>query len=229
MFKEFHTTVSTASCIEDIIVKAKERIVLVSPYLKHWPMLMERLVEADHRGVRIVIVYGKTELDAKQSRRLHELKNLSLYYYQDLHAKCYFNENTLVISSMNLHEYSQRTNREMSISVRYPDMVYKDAAAEVDSIVLAARLDHGHDLRRSTDQHGESVLVATPVGGKEGHCIRCGCAISRDKHKPFCGKCFWAWGQNEDVDCVEKYCHLCGARTPSKRYHPFCPKCMAKK
>ncbi len=37
-----------------------------------------------------------------------ELKNCKVYCFENLHTKCYLNENTAIITSMNLYDYSQR-------------------------------------------------------------------------------------------------------------------------
>lgn len=47
---DFLTTNGTTTCIEELITKAKSRIVLISPYLKWSQILFERLVEADRRS-----------------------------------------------------------------------------------------------------------------------------------------------------------------------------------
>ena len=38
---------------------------------------------------------GKDELDNKEKTALAELENVELYFFQNLHAKWYFNESTM--------------------------------------------------------------------------------------------------------------------------------------
>jgi hypothetical protein len=223
---DFLTTNGTTTCIEELITKAKNRIVLISPYLKWSQILFERLVEADRRGVKIVIVFGKEELRAEQRQRIDQLTNLSLYYYENLHAKCYFNELQLVVSSMNLHEFSERNNREMSVRVWAADRVYKDAVGEAESIIQAAHLDQGERARLAPEQRTARAKEAQINGGAGGHCIRCRKSIPRDKERPFCLECFTIWVGWENWDFEEKFCHECGSVADTSRRYPLCSDCL---
>jgi hypothetical protein len=138
---QFLTTSGTAHYIEDIIIRAKTELVLITPYLKLSRILFERLTEADAKGVKIKLVYGKSELRADEKKRLAALTHLELLYLENLHAKCYYNETTLIISSMNLYEFSEKNNREMGIALtlREDANCFADALAEANSILTAAR------------------------------------------------------------------------------------------
>ncbi len=173
-----------------------------------------------------LIVFGKVELGAEQRRRIEQLKNLSLYFYENLHAKCYFNELQLVISSMNLHEFSERNNREMSVRVWASDRVYKDAVAEAESIIQAAHLDQGEHVSVASAQRATRANEARTNGS--GHCIRCKKSIPRDKERPFCGECFTVWAGWENWDFEEKFCHACGDGADTSRRYPLCPDCFRK-
>jgi hypothetical protein len=138
---QFLTTAGTSHIIEDIIIKAKSELVLITPYLKLSRILFERLTDANHRGVRIQLVYGKSELQPSERQQLNALTNIELLFLSNLHAKCYFNESTLIVSSMNLYEFSEKNNREMGIVLTRRDDVdcFADALAEAHSIINAAR------------------------------------------------------------------------------------------
>lgn len=114
---EFLTTRGISHHIEDLIIKCKTKLVLVSPYLKLSQLFYQRLKDAATRGVRITIVYGKKELKPEEEGRLAELQNIQVYYFKDLHAKCYFNETKMVITSMNMYEFSEINNREMGVLI----------------------------------------------------------------------------------------------------------------
>ncbi|MCP4612411.1 MAG: hypothetical protein GY845_27250, partial [Planctomycetes bacterium] len=111
----FLTTSGISHHLEEIIKGAKSTLVLISPYLQMTPTLFERLKDADAKNIRIIIVYGKKQLKDDQVESLAQLKNLSLHYFQNLHAKCYFNETHMLITSMNMYEFSEKNNREMGI------------------------------------------------------------------------------------------------------------------
>ena len=61
---EFLTTQGTSYHIENIIKNAKNKLVLISPYLKLSKTFFERLKDADRRGVKITLVYGKKDLNS---------------------------------------------------------------------------------------------------------------------------------------------------------------------
>lgn len=96
--------------IEEIISEAKEFIVLVTPYLKITQSLMSRLVQTDENNVKIIILYGKNDITPELKESFRRLNNCNLYFLKALHAKCYYNESFGIISSLNLHEYSQVIN-----------------------------------------------------------------------------------------------------------------------
>src|SRR5690349_1416504 len=113
---EFLTTSGTAHHVENIIIDAKGNLTLVSPYLKLSKTLFERLKDASARGVKIKIVYGKDELKPNEKNSLAELK-CDLFFFENLHAKCYYNDHKMVITSMNMYEFSEKTNREMGVLI----------------------------------------------------------------------------------------------------------------
>jgi len=142
---EFLTTVETSSNIEKIIKKSNSDLTLVTPFLKLSKNIVERVIDAEDRGVKITLIYGKNELSITEKEKLHKLNNIEVYFYKDLHAKCYHNENTMIITSMNLYEFSERNNREMGILLnkRGDYKVFNDAIDEIKSIKHSAKLEKG--------------------------------------------------------------------------------------
>jgi hypothetical protein len=162
---EFLTTHGVAHHIEEIIRTAEHWLFLVSPFLQLSQPLYQRLQDADRRGVRTVIVYGKSELKAEETKRLQALKNLSVYYCANLHAKCYFNQNCMVISSMNMYEFSEKNNREMGILFRTTADadVARVALDEVLSILAASERKWGAEYDPTwlrLDAAGTAVTAA---------------------------------------------------------------------
>ena len=136
---EFLTTRNISSSITDIIRKADQEICLVCPYIRFADPVAERLWDADQEGKDILVVYGKEELRKDTREVLSGLDNLHLFYSENLHAKCYFSEHELVLTSMNLYEYSKMNNREMGVRADSGEEIYEDAVGEVKSIVRNAK------------------------------------------------------------------------------------------
>ncbi len=136
------STMGTSFNIEEVISKARKYIVIVTPYLKITPPILIRLMGADRRGVKILLVYGKSEISKEEQSKLKNFENLNLYFLDNLHAKCYLNESFGIMTSMNLYEYSQINNFELGLLFNFDDedniMVQEQLLQEIDLIFDSA-------------------------------------------------------------------------------------------
>lgn len=234
---KFLTRRGTAAQIESIINGAKEKLVLISPYTKIPEDLLQGIKHADERKVKIVVIYGKEEEPSsdrkKQLEQLRQLNNLSLYYHKNLHAKRFFNEESMVITSMNLYDYSAEHNKEMGILInRQSDVdIYFEASDEVERIIKSPETSNksvkSKNLRPANDQHVNVKLPAV----LSGHCIQCGTSIPLDIEPPYqayCYKCYEVWEKGYDYNQKEKLCHGCGKSAKTTIKYPFCPECYKK-
>jgi hypothetical protein len=132
-----------AERIEGMIREAEDTIILVSPYLKIPADMIVRLRQAGERAVRITIVYGKTDLNPKEIEKLRSIKGVGVLYVPNLHAKCYYNEHEMLVTSMNLHEYSAQNNHELGILFdRQTDVVeYRAVQRELEVMFEDAQQD----------------------------------------------------------------------------------------
>jgi len=154
---KFLTTAGATYHIEDIIQNATKSVTLITPYLKLSQTLAERLKDADKAGLKITLIFGKEELKSDQKAILLQLKNLEIFYLENLHAKCYYNEEYLVLSSMNLYETSQNKNREMGVlfNAQEDKEMYEAAIKEAISIKNSAstRKDIGKSIEKLKQEH----------------------------------------------------------------------------
>jgi hypothetical protein len=228
---QFLTTHGTAFHIENIIAQAKRRLVLVTPYLRLSRTFYERLRDAGGRGVRITLAYGKSELSAADQQALRELRGLSLYYSQNLHAKCYLNEDQMVITSMNLYEFSEKNNREMGVLVTSAEEVYAGAVAEVQSILAAAEPQslagrgYVREAQRISPRSTATTRTRRSSPRGDAFCIRCTRSIRYDPELPYCDRCAEVWSAFENPDYLERVCHSCGRETRSSMSKPLCYSC----
>jgi HKD family nuclease len=138
---QFLTTSGTSFCIEKVIIDAKKELYLLSPYLQISITLFERLKDCSSKGVKIKIIYGKDELKSTEKNQLLKLKTVELFFSENLHAKCYFNENQMVLTSMNMYEFSEKNNREMGVFIdrnKDPNL-FKNAKIEALSILNSSQ------------------------------------------------------------------------------------------
>ncbi|MFB6340224.1 phospholipase D-like domain-containing protein [Saccharicrinis sp. FJH62] len=100
--------------ILDLIVEAKEYLLIVSPYVNfnNWQRLASELESAKNKGVRIDF-FVRNEPDNVKSWENVESLGINARLVNNLHAKFYLNENTGVISSMNLLSSSNSNSIEI--------------------------------------------------------------------------------------------------------------------
>ena len=134
---KFLNTSATSYYLEELIKNAKERLCLISPYLKLNNRIKELLEDKDRLKIDVRIVYGKSELQPAEANWLKQLQYVRTSYCHNLHAKCYISEAACIITSLNLYDFSQINNNEMGIFIaRHADAdLYKDAYAEAQRII----------------------------------------------------------------------------------------------
>lgn len=134
---KFLNTSATNFFLEELIKNAKERLILISPYLRLNDRIKELLEDKDRLKIDVRIVYGKSDLHPEEIKWIQKLDYVRLSFCKNLHAKCYLNESECILSSLNLYEFSQVNNNEMGISVRKyeDDEVFKDAYEEAQRII----------------------------------------------------------------------------------------------
>lgn len=220
---EFLTTKGIASEIEKIIRKAKKEIVLVSPYLKINKTFYERLGEASEKKIPITIIYGKDHLKSNEKDSLYKLSSLNLFYYDDLHAKCFYNEEKLIITSMNMYDFSEKNNREMGVLIekKKDNNLYQEAVDEAESILRLSDKVLINNMEKSWDTEKK---IGTKNKGL-GFCIRCESRIDYNPDKPYCFDCFFSWNQFENPFYTENVCHHCGEYNSSSMEKPECWSC----
>ena len=224
---KFLTTQGTAYELEEIIIHATKWLILISPYLNISENFLQRLQDADKRKVKIIIVYGKDVLKLEEKRKLQELENLSLYYFKNLHAKCFLNEATMIITSMNMYEFSEKTNREMGVLIRKDNEsdqeVYEGAMREVKSIIDSSKEDSvltQPKLRSMNKVRTASVELSQPTSAKGGSLAKVGEALVGFLN-----------AISEKDDAISKlregYCIRCGKNIPYNSDKPYCRQCFS--
>ena len=148
---KFLSTAATNYHLEELIKSARERLTLISPYLKINQRVRELLADCARERLSPQIVYGKRELSPREQQWLLETPRLQMLFCRNLHAKCYLNEKVCIITSLNLHQFSQQNNNEMGVLIdRVGDaQLYADAQAEADRIIRISEPTSVPDKRDS--------------------------------------------------------------------------------
>ncbi len=247
----FLTTRGTTSEIERIINDAQDNLVLITPYIKIPDSLFQNLVAADKRGVKTTLIQRKSDLERDVQDQLRQLKHAKVYVLDNIHAKCYFNEQSMVITSLNLYDFSEQNNREMGVLATRQDdeEVFKEAVREAEMMVSLAKPydslqtistqpspkagDKVKQTQRETKEglgttllRGFADILLDKVGLGQGYCIGCKARIDFDEYKPFCLDCYKQWAKNKAQKA--SYCHECGRAVTTNIHKPLCRPCFEK-
>lgn len=217
----FLTTRQISGEIERIIREANEYITIVSPYVRIAKTYVDRIAERSAQGLQVNIVFGKEDMNPNEEQRLSQIPGLQLYFLDNLHAKCYMNERDVVITSMNLYEYSENNNREMGLSFERSEneRMFTDIKNEVGSFINNA-VPHTN----TTQFHAPDPR--TDAANEPGYCIRCGRDIQFDPGRPMCRDCYTAWAEFSNFEYPENVCHSCGSRARISMSRPLCYDCF---
>lgn len=155
---KFLNTSATNYFLEELIKEAKDRLILISPFLKLNDRIKELLTDKDRLKIDVRIIYGKSELQPEELTWLKGLTYIRTSFCKNLHAKCYLNEELCIISSLNLYEFSQVNNNEMGVLIRRSDDgdLYKDAYEEAQRIIRISE-----EVRISLERVADEVPVKT--------------------------------------------------------------------
>lgn len=170
---KFLNTSATNYFLEELIKEAKDRLILISPFLKLNDRMKELLADKNRLKIDVRIVYGKSELQPEEINWLKELTYIRTSFCKNLHAKCYLNEELCIITSLNLYEFSQINNNEMGVLIRRADDtdLYKDAYEEAQRIIriseevrislerVSNEVESKHDAEESNDKLTSSKLA----------------------------------------------------------------------
>ena len=179
MPKYLRTSGITAG-VEELIREARERLYIISPYLKLSDNIRELLNDKEREKTEVRIIFGKQELNPTEMSYLQNLRYIRLYFSKNLHAKCYLNEKKMIISSMNLYEFSQQNNREMGIlierDIEADKPVYDEAWKDIESILnnatdfsyIEAPKEDSKDnnFNKPQDNSKAEISIQTTIKGK---------------------------------------------------------------
>jgi len=134
---KFLNTSATNYFLEELIKDAKDRVILISPFLKLNDRVRELLEDKNRLKIDVRVVYGKSELSPEEMDWLNSLTFIRTSFCKNLHAKCYINEELCIVTSLNLYQFSQVNNNEMGILLRRSEdpETYKDAYEEAQRII----------------------------------------------------------------------------------------------
>ncbi len=233
---EFLDTTGISAALTDLIKNSNEKLFLMSPYLQIADRLRLHIKERDSRKIDIRVVFRTDKLNAEEMSFLQELTSVQVLSCENLHAKCYLNENTAIITSMNLFQHSQQNNWEMGIKIEKntESDLYKKISDEVMLIIqnskktpFSIKKIETSVTSKNIPTSNKSFNAATSNGN--GFCIRCGGDLKINLEKPLCFNCYKSWEEYRNPLYQEKFCHICGKESDTTYKKPVCYTCFVIK
>lgn len=215
---KFLDTTGVSYHLQQLINKASERLVLISPYLKINERIKQSIEDKNRLKIDIRVVYGKNELQPDENNWLKSMKSVRTSFCKDLHAKCYLNENEAIITSMNLYEFSQINNNEMGIYIEKnndPELfkdIYEEASRLIrisDEIIVSVEKATTNE-KQSANNQTKASSEKKPSAILNGFCIRTGTTIPFNVEKPMSYDAFKSWSKYSDPNYAERFCHFSG-------------------
>ena len=236
---KFLDTPGVSFQLSEIIKNARERLVIISPFLRVNDRIKELLEDKDRLRIDVWVIYGKNELRPEENNWLRSMTSIKTGFLQNLHAKCYMNENEALLTSMNLYEFSQINNNEMGIIVsrdQDPEL-YQDIKEESMRLVRASEIIRVTvDKIEATENVRENVAPKmitreskpTLTKPEKGFCIRCKADLPANPTQPYCSRCYTSWRRFGNKEYEEKHCHTCGNEHTASLLKPLCLACFRK-
>jgi phosphatidylserine/phosphatidylglycerophosphate/cardiolipin synthase-like enzyme len=196
---KFITTKQITSELEELIKKADEHLYIISPYLKLSKDFRDLLTYRNTNRKDTKIIFGKQELSPEQMTFFQGLRFVYLFFFENLHAKCYMNDTKMIITSMNFYDFSMMNNKEMGIlidkTVAEDVLVYDDAWAEIDFIEKTSKL-FDFVSKLSYSQPKPTIQETKPESKSE--------IVTPPKAKSFEGKYFSATALSKEIGITAK-------------------------
>ncbi|KAB2941663.1 MAG: hypothetical protein MPEBLZ_02517 [Candidatus Methanoperedens nitroreducens] len=230
---KFLETTGVSAELTELIKNSEEKLFLISPYLQIADRLRHLIKERDSRKIDIRVIFRTDKLNAEEMSFLQGLTSVKILSCDNLHAKCYLNENAAIITSMNLYQHSQQNNWEMGIKIEKnndPEL-YKKIYDEVMFIIQNSQHTpfsikkiekEGPVIPKSTSKKPQTIIDG------EGFCIRCGTDLKINPEKPLCFNCYKFWEEFSNPLYKEKFCHICGKESSTTYEKPVCYSCYKK-
>jgi phosphatidylserine/phosphatidylglycerophosphate/cardiolipin synthase-like enzyme len=228
--------------IEELISNAKQKLYLITPYLQISPLIRPLIRDLVLKipTIDIIVVCRSDKINAEDMEFLQNLKSVKIWALDNLHAKCYLNEDTAILSSMNLYQYSERNNYEMGVKIQKnsaDEAVYRELTEYIDILLRESvkyeikrveKESHPSSIKEVQKKPKESIPLEKTNSTKYGFCIRCHVSMDLNPDKPLCSKCYPIWAKYSDPTYPEKYCHICGKESKQSVEKPVCYNCYKK-
>jgi hypothetical protein len=164
---QYLNTQAAYSEIENIVNRAENTLVMMSPYIQINRTLLQKIFHAsEHRSINVSLICRKQDIKPEEMDALNKITRLELFDLPNLHANCLYNEKTMVITSLNLFDYSQINNRDMGalLSIEKDPQAFVSAVRETEYMMQLATLVKANMILARTRREPVAVPSGVAVG-----------------------------------------------------------------
>jgi len=202
------------NCAEEIhrvIENANSELTIITPYIDLGPRMKGSFKVARGKGVIIkLITRWKKKLAAKDEEELAFFSELGakIMFVERLHSKLFLNENSGVLSSMNMLDGSAHHSQEIGIFTNDTGMVtsYKGYAERLERSAMPSQ----YAPAKSTAKNAPSQKKKAK---ETAYCIRTGELIKFNIKMPYNKKSFTSWNRFKNPEFNEQFCHFSGEKS----------------
>ena len=202
------------NCAEEIhrvIENANSELTIITPYIDLGPRMKGSFNVARGKGVIIkLITRWKKKLAAKDEEELAFFSELGakIMFVERLHSKLFLNENSGVLSSMNMLDGSAHHSQEIGIFTNDTGMVtsYKGYAERLERSAMPSQ----YAPAKSTAKNAPSQKKKAK---ETAYCIRTGELIKFNIKMPYNKKSFTSWNRFKNPEFNEQFCHFSGEKS----------------
>lgn len=232
--------------IIDLFNNAEKELIIISPYIKLHSRIKDSLKLRKDDDLFLTVVYGKNPENKQKSLSKEDMeffkgfRDVEIRYEERLHAKVFANDDTSILTSMNLYDFSMNNNIEFGIvnhkkssieklknifseNLSMDDQVTMFIYGIIENSELIFNKSANYEKKFLSTKYVESIIeVDKTIQNKKninkniGYCIRTGKEIPFNPKKPFSSDAFKSWAKYKKPDFKEKYCHKTGKKSFGK-------------
>jgi len=124
---------NTVEAICELLDKAYKEVVFITPYLKVSSAIGKAIRRNSERGITIFIIIRDENLE-KAKNEVKRFDNVIVFAHPNVHAKCYYNEYNVIITSMNLYASTEGENREIGTIMGH-GYIFSKLAEETKTLI----------------------------------------------------------------------------------------------
>jgi hypothetical protein len=202
---KFLNTTGISHQLEKLIQNTKKQLILVSPYLQVNERIKQLIKSIASQNKDIAIIYRADKVRPDDFNWITSQAGVKAYRSNNLHAKCYINDDEAIITSMNLYSHSQENNHEMGVYIlkSADEELFNDTMKEVKYLLSIS------DEEKKTVEKSINGSSKQPTG----YCIRTGVPMPFNIKRPMCSEAYRKWEEYSNEDYPEKYCHFSGEQS----------------